>query len=134
YSMAATPGHEPYTRKMATGATTARLATVMVDARKGVLAQTRRHSCICSLRGIRNIVVAINKMDLVNYDADVFEQIKADYERVTAGLNLANVFFVPVSALNGDNVVNASHEMPWYQGQSLREILETVEVHGQENL
>src|SRR5690625_5828072 len=73
-------------------------------------------------------------MDLVNYDADVFEQIKADYERVTAGLNLADVFFVPVSALNGDNVVNASHGMSWYQGQTLLEILETVVVQGQENL
>lgn len=134
FIIADTPGHEQYTRNMATGASTAQLAIVMVDARKGVLAQTRRHSFICSLLGIRNIVVAINKMDLVNYDADVFEQIKADYERVTAGLNLANVFFVPVSALNGDNVVNASHEMPWYQGQSLLEILETVKVHGQENL
>jgi len=134
FIIADTPGHEQYTRNMATGASTAQLAIVMVDARKGVLAQTRRHSFICSLLGIRNIVVAINKMDLVNFDAAVFEQIKADYEHVTAGLNLANVFFVPVSALNGDNVVNPSDNMPWYKGQSLLQILETVEVHGDEDL
>src|SRR5699024_2276337 len=134
FIIADTPGHEQCTRNMATGASTAQLAIVMVDARKGVLAQTRRHSFICSLLGIRNIVVAINKMDLVNFDVTVFEQIKADYEHVTAGLNLANVFFVPVSALNGDNVVNPSDNMPWYKGQSLLQILETVEVHGDEDL
>lgn len=133
FIIADTPGHEQYTRNMATGASTAQLAIVMVDARKGVLAQTRRHSFICSLLGIRNIVVAINKMDLVDYSESVFEAIKADYQRVANELNLANVFFVPVSALTGDNVVHASEKTPWYSGQSLLEILENVEVQGANN-
>lgn len=134
FIIADTPGHEQYTRNMATGASTAQLAIVMIDARKGVLAQTRRHSFICSLLGIRNIVVAINKMDLVEYSDRVFESIKQDYLRLAAELNLANVFFVPVSALHGDNVVNRSTAMPWYEGGSLLEVLETVELLDEENL
>ena len=136
FIIADTPGHEQYTRNMATGASTCDLAIILIDARYGVQTQTRRHSFIASLLGIKHIVVAINKMDLKDFDQGVFEAIKADYlqfaERI--GLKPTTLEFVPMSALKGDNVVNKSERSPWYTGQSLMEILETVEIAGDRNL
>lgn len=136
FIIADTPGHEQYTRNMATGASTCDLAIILVDARYGVQTQTRRHSYIASLLGIRHIVVAINKMDLKDFDQGVFESIKADYlqfaERI--GLKPNSLHFVPMSALKGDNVVNRSERSPWYTGQPLMEILESVEISGDRNL
>ncbi|MDG9929877.1 MULTISPECIES: sulfate adenylyltransferase subunit CysN [unclassified Pseudomonas] len=136
FIIADTPGHEQYTRNMATGASTCDLAIILIDARYGVQTQTRRHSFIASLLGIKHIVVAINKMDLKGFDQGVFEQIKADYLQFAEKINLktSSLHFVPMSALKGDNVVNKSERSPWYQGQSLMEILETVEVSGDRNL
>ena len=130
-----TPGHEQYTRNMATGASTCDLAIILIDARYGVQTQTKRHSFIASLLGIKHIVVAVNKMDLKDFDQDVFEQIKADYLAFAdkIGLKPTTLHFVPMSALKGDNVVNKSERSPWYDGQSLMEILETVEVAGDRN-
>lgn len=134
FIIADTPGHEQYTRNMATGASTSDLAIILIDARHGVMTQTRRHSFITSLLGIRHIVVAINKMDLVGFDEAKFESIKNDYLRLSETLNQKDVYFVPISALDGDNVVNKSENMPWYQGQSLMEILESVEIAGDKNV
>ena len=135
FIIADTPGHEQYTRNMATGASTCDLAIILIDARYGVQTQTRRHSFIASLLGIKHIVVAVNKMDLKDFDQGVFEQIKADYlafaEKI--GLRPTTLEFVPMSALKGDNVVNRSERSPWYTGQSLMEILESVEVAGDRN-
>ena len=135
FIIADTPGHEQYTRNMATGASTCDLAIILIDARYGVQTQTRRHSFIASLLGIKHIVVAVNKMDLKDFDQGVFEQIKADYlafaEKI--GLRPTTLEFVPMSALKGDNVVNKSERSPWYTGQSLMEILESVEVAGDRN-
>ena len=122
------PGHEQYTRNMATGASNCELAIVMVDARKGVQTQTRRHSYICSLLGIKHIIVAVNKMDLVDYSQDVYQQIKADYKSFAADLGFEDLRFVPISALEGDNVVSISSHMDWYPGASLMKLLETVRV------
>ena len=122
------PGHEQYTRNMATGASTADLAIVLVDARKGLLTQTRRHSYIVSLLGIRHVLLAVNKMDLVNYDASVFEDIVAAYRALAEQLGIAHVANIPLSALKGDNLLGASPEMPWYHGPSLLEYLEAVQV------
>jgi bifunctional enzyme CysN/CysC len=135
FIIADTPGHEQYTRNMATGASTCDLAIILVDARYGVQTQTKRHSFITSLLGIKHIVVAINKMDLKDFDQGVFEQIKADYLKFAEGIALqpSSLHFVPMSALKGDNVVNKSERSPWYDGQSLMEILETVEVAGDRN-
>jgi bifunctional enzyme CysN/CysC len=135
FIIADTPGHEQYTRNMATGASTCDLAIILVDARYGVQTQTRRHSFIASLLGIKHIVVAINKMDLKDFDEGVFESIKADYLKFAEGLKMkpTSMHFVPMSALKGDNVVNKSERSPWYTGQSLMEILETVEVAGDRN-
>lgn len=126
FIIADTPGHEQYTRNMATGASTCQLAVILIDARHGVMTQTRRHSYIASLLGIKHIVVAINKMDLMGFDEQVFEKIKADYLAFAQKLNLPNIIFVPISALEGDNVVNRSEKSPWYQGQTLMEIFESV--------
>jgi bifunctional enzyme CysN/CysC/sulfate adenylyltransferase subunit 1 len=134
FIIADTPGHEQYTRNMATGASTAQLAILMIDARYGVLTQTRRHSYIASLLGIRHIVVAINKMDLVDYSEERFNEIKEDYLAFAARLGLKDVRFVPISALEGDNVVNRSENTPWFSGQPLMDILETVEVSRDKNL
>ena len=136
FIIADTPGHEQYTRNMATGASTCDLAIILIDARYGVQTQTRRHSFIASLLGIKHIVVAINKMDLKNFDEAVFEQIKADYLQFAEGIALkpTSLHFVPMSALKGDNVVNKSERSPWYSGQSLMEILETVEIAGDRNI
>ena len=122
------PGHEQYTRNMATGASTADVAVVLVDARKGLLAQTRRHSYIVALLGIRHVVLAVNKMDLVGYRQGVFEEIVAGYRALAARLGIASVECIPVSALAGDNVASRSGAMPWHQGPALLEHLETEQV------
>lgn len=135
FIIADTPGHEQYTRNMATGASTCDLAIILVDARYGVQTQTRRHSYIASLLGIKHIVVAVNKMDLKGFDEGVFEEIKADYLKFADAINLtpSSLHFVPMSALKGDNVVNRSERSPWYTGPALMEILETVEVAADRN-
>lgn len=123
------PGHEQYTRNMATGASNCELAIVMVDARAGVQTQTRRHSYICSLLGIKHIIVAVNKMDLVDYSQEVYQQIKADYKAFATDLGFDDLRFVPISALKGDNVVSLSEQMDWYPGAPLMKLLETVRVN-----
>jgi sulfate adenylyltransferase subunit 1 len=133
FIIADTPGHEQYTRNMATGASTCDLAIILIDARYGVVTQTRRHSYIASLLGIKHIVVAVNKMDLLSFDQAVFEKIKGDYLEFAAKLGMQNIFFVPMSALNGDNVVNRSVSSPWYQGETLMEILENVPIAADKN-
>ncbi len=135
FIIADTPGHEQYTRNMATGASTCDLAIILVDARYGVQTQTKRHSFITSLLGIKHIVVAINKMDLMDFDQKVFEKIKGDYLAFAERIELqpTSLHFVPMSALKGDNVVNRSERAPWYEGQSLMEILESVEIAGDRN-
>ncbi|MBV9584697.1 MAG: GTP-binding protein [Alphaproteobacteria bacterium] len=121
FIVADTPGHEQYTRNMVTGASTADLAVLLVDARKGVLTQTRRHSLVCSLLGIRHVVLAVNKLDLVGYDRAVFERIAEDYGSVAAGLGFASLQMIPISAREGDNITGRSPNMPWYEGPSLLE-------------
>lgn len=129
FIIADTPGHEQYTRNMATGASTCDLAILLIDARKGVLDQTRRHSFISTLLGIKHLVVAINKMDLVEYRQETFEQIKQDYLDFAAQLpGDLDIRFVPMSALEGDNVATPSTTMPWYSGPTLLDVLETVEL------
>lgn len=132
FIIADTPGHVQYTRNMVTGASTADLSIILVDARHGVLEQTVRHSYISSLLGIPNIVVAINKMDLVGFSEEVYDQIRADYAKMAQALDIKNVVFIPISALDGDNVVNRSERMPWYKGHPLLEYLETVPIRGKE--
>ena len=127
------PGHEQYTRNMATGASTADLAVVLVDARKGLLTQTRRHSYIVSLLGIRHVVLAVNKMDLVGYDQTVFDDIVRGYQALAAQLGIEQVTCIPLSALNGDNLSTRSAAMPWYTGPSLLEHLETLELSVQDS-
>ncbi|WGP00362.1 sulfate adenylyltransferase subunit CysN [Saccharophagus degradans] len=134
FIIADTPGHEQYTRNMATGASTCDMAIILIDARHGVMTQTRRHSFIASLLGIKHLVIAINKMDLVDYSQETFESIKQAYGEVAKTLGQENLYFVPMSALDGDNVVNKSENMPWYTGESLMEILETVQITGAKNL
>ena len=128
FIVADTPGHEQYTRNMATGASTADLAVILIDARKGVLTQTRRHTFIATLLGIRHLVVAINKMDLMNYDQKVFEDIEADYRTFAKSIGADDITCIPLSALVGDNVVEYSAAMPWYHGPTLMAHLETVPV------
>ncbi|WP_136679919.1 sulfate adenylyltransferase subunit CysN [Neptunomonas sp. XY-337] len=128
FIIADTPGHEQYTRNMATGASTCDLAIILIDARHGVQIQTKRHSFIVSQLGIKHTIVAINKMDLVEFSEARYEEIKAEYLAFAAQLDLPDVKFVPLSALNGDNVVNSSDNMPWYQGEPLMETLENVEI------
>jgi len=129
FIIADTPGHEQYTRNMATGASTADLAVILIDARNGVLAQSRRHGYIASLLGIPNFVIAVNKMDAVGYDERVFRGIEAEYQKFLTQLNAPHPYFLPISALEGDNVVRRSRNMPWFNGPSLLEFLETVPVH-----
>ena len=133
FIIADTPGHEQYTRNMATGASTCDLAIILIDARHGVMTQTRRHSYIAALLGIKHIVVAINKMDLLDFDEKRFNSIKDDYLAFAQNLGERQFFFVPISALDGDNVVNPSERCPWYKGQSLMQIFETVEIAGDKN-
>ena len=128
FIIADTPGHIQYTRNMVTGASTADLSIILVDARHGVLEQTVRHSYISSLLGIPHIVVAINKMDLVDFSEDVFNQIVVDYQKMAQTLHIQNITFIPISAKEGDNVVNRSERTPWYDGAPLLEFLETVPV------
>ncbi|MDG6777357.1 sulfate adenylyltransferase subunit CysN [Thiomicrorhabdus sp. zzn3] len=134
FIIADTPGHEQYTRNMATGASTADLAIILIDARHGVQTQTRRHSFITKLLGLKHIVVAINKMDLVEYSEDRFNEIKAEYTEFAKGLEIENPIFVPISALKGDNVVNPSESMDWYQGQPLMSLLDDIEIGDNTNL
>lgn len=134
FIIADTPGHEQYTRNMVTGASTCDLAIVMVDARYGIQTQTRRHSYICSLLGIKHIIVAINKMDLMDYSQDVYQQIKADYREMAKSFNIDDIRFVPISALKGDNVVTPSENMEWYPGSTLMKLLETVKVDQDKDL
>jgi bifunctional enzyme CysN/CysC len=128
FIVADTPGHEQYTRNMVTGASTADLAVILIDARKGVLTQTRRHSYLATLLGIRHIVVAVNKMDLVDYSADIFDKIERDYREFAKAIKLEAVTCIPVSAVVGDNVTLRSANTPWYSGPSLLEHLESVAV------
>ncbi len=129
YIVADTPGHEEYTRNMATGASTADVAIILVDASQGVLTQTRRHSFIVSMVGVKRIILAVNKLDLVDYSEDVFNKIKADYhDFANEALTLEEITAIPISALNGDNIVGSSEKTPWYDGQSVMEYLEEVEV------
>ena len=128
FIIADTPGHEQYTRNMATGASTAELALILIDARNGVLPQSRRHAYISSLLGIRNVVVAVNKMDLLGFSREVFERIRSEFAAVLAPLGFEQSFFIPVSALDGDNIVSLSPHTPWFEGPSLLEYLETVAI------
>lgn len=128
FIIADTPGHEQYTRNMATGASTCDLAIILIDARHGVQTQTRRHSFICSLLGIKQVIVAVNKMDIVDYQQQTYQKIKADYRAFAQQLDFEQVRFVPISALRGDNVVNPSPNMPWYPGAPLMRLLNSVDV------
>ena len=130
FIVADTPGHEQYTRNMVTGASTAQVAVILVDARKGLLTQTRRHSFLVSLVGIKHVVLAINKMDLIGFDEATFDAIRSDYEQFAAPLGFVSITAIPLSALNGDNMIAASPNTPWYSGSSLLQFLETFEVAG----
>ena len=133
FIIADTPGHLQYTRNMVTGASTANLAIILVDARKGVIEQTRRHAIIASLLGIPHCVVCVNKMDLVDYNEAVFDGIKRDFQMFAEGLELGDVYFIPISALNGDNVVDGSEHMGWYDGPALLSLLESVPIENDVN-
>ena len=130
FIVADTPGHEQYTRNMVTGASTAQVAVILVDARKGLLTQTRRHSFLVSLVGIKHVLLAINKMDLVEYDQQRFNDIVADYRLFAGPLGFASITAIPISALNGDNIIEESSNTPWYSGPTLMNYLETVQVEG----
>src|SRR5664279_2394320 len=134
FIIADTPGHEQYTRNMVTGASTADLAIVLIDARKGVISQSKRHAFISSLLGIPHIVVCVNKMDLVDFDQDVFDSIVEEFDSFAARLEMPDVTFIPISALLGDNVVERSDAMPWYQGPPLLYHLEHVHIASDRNL
>jgi sulfate adenylyltransferase subunit 1 len=134
FIIADTPGHEQYTRNMVTGASTANLAIILIDARKGVLTQSRRHAYLASLVGIPHLVVAVNKMDLVDYSQDVFEKICEEFHGFAAGLNLKNIAYIPMSALNGDMVVERGDKLGWYEGMTLMDFLEKVPVDHDINL
>ena len=133
FIIADTPGHEQYTRNMATGASTCDLAIILIDARYGVQTQTKRHSFIASLLGIQHIIVAINKMDLMSYSETTFNEIKQTYLDFTSSLDLQDICFIPMSALDGDNVVNASENMPWYTGETLMAALNSIEIANDHN-
>jgi len=128
FIIADTPGHEQYTRNMVTGASNSDLAVILIDARKGLTTQTKRHSYLVSLLGINQILVAINKMDLVNYDKEIFDRIKDDFLSFATKLNLGNINFIPISALKGDNVVNSSENMDWFNNLALLPFLEEIEL------
>ena len=134
FIIADTPGHEQYTRNMITGGSTANLAIILVDARTGVITQTRRHTFLCSLLGIKHLVLAVNKMDLVNFDEQVFSKIVADFEAFIKPFGIPDVRCIPLSALEGDNVVTRSQRTPWYDGPALLEFLETVHIGNDHNL
>ena len=128
FIIADTPGHEQYTRNMVTGASTADVAVILIDARKGILTQTRRHSFVVNLLGIEHIVVAINKMDLVDFSEEIYEDIKRAYSELAHELKIKNSYYIPLSALDGDNVVNLSEHTPWYRGKPLLELLDTMDI------
>src|SRR5262249_40348780 len=128
FIVADTPGHEQYTRNMATGASNSELAVILVDARKSVLTQTRRHSYIVSLLGIRHVVLAVNKIDLVDFSQHVFNDICAEFDAFAQKLNFETCVKIPMSARYGDNVMSRSPKMPWYKGPTLREHLDTIDV------
>jgi sulfate adenylyltransferase large subunit len=132
FIVADTPGHEQYTRNMVTGASTAQVAIILVDARKGLLTQTRRHSYLVSLVGIRHIVLAVNKMDLIDFDQQQFEAIQSDYEQFAATLGFGDITAIPLSALGGDNMIEPSANTPWYHGPTLMNYLENVQIEGED--
>lgn len=133
FIIADTPGHIQYTRNMVTGASTANLAILLVDARHGVIEQTKRHAFIASLLQIPHIAVCINKMDLVNYDKEAYEKIKSDFQRFSSKLEIKDVHFIPISALHGDNVVDRSNKMDWYEGSTLMHLLENIHIGSDHN-
>lgn len=133
FIIADTPGHIQYTRNMVTGASTANLAIVLVDARKGVIEQTKRHTFIASLLGIKHLVLCINKMDLVNWDKDIFEKIKLDFQTITSKIDFDDIYFIPISALKGDNIIHKSENMNWYKNNTLMELLENIEITNDNN-
>src|SRR6202521_1929143 len=128
FIIADTPGHIQYTRNMVTGASTANLALILVDARNGIVEQSRRHAFLASLLGVPHLVLCVNKMDLVDYDQAVFERIKAEFSEFATKLEVRDLQFIPMSALNGDNVVDRSANMPWYEGTSLLHLLEELHI------
>jgi len=128
FIIADTPGHIQYTRNMVTGASNSNLAIILIDARKGVIEQTIRHSFLVALLGLPQVVVAVNKMDMVDFSQEVFDKIVEDYKKLAVKVGLTNIAYIPVSALKGDNIVHASTNMPWYKGSSLLSYLETVEI------
>jgi sulfate adenylyltransferase subunit 1 len=128
FIIADTPGHEQYTRNMVTGASTADVAIILIDARKGILTQTRRHSYIVSLLGIKHVIVAINKMDLVDFSQEIFNAIRQDYTKLADELKIENTYYIPMSALDGDNVVERSNKTSWYEGKPLLEFLDTMDI------
>ena len=130
FIVADTPGHEQYTRNMATGASTADLAVLLIDARKGLLTQTRRHSLIVSMLGVKHVVLAVNKMDLVEYSPFIFNAIEAEFRSFAANLDFESIACIPVSARGGDNIVNPSQNMTWYKGAQLLDYLENIDVYG----
>ena len=134
FIIADTPGHEQYTRNMATGASNCQLAVILIDARYGVQTQTRRHSYIANLLGIKHIIVAINKMDIKDYSEQVYNDIRQEYSEFARELEMEDVHFVPLSALKGDNVVNKSENMPWYQGETLMNLLDNIEITTDSNI
>ncbi len=133
FIIADTPGHEQYTRNMVTGASTANLAIILIDARKGVITQTKRHTFLVSLLGIKHVVVAVNKMDLKDYSQEVFENIVEEYKSFSATLGIPDIHYFPISALKGENVVEVSEKMPWYKGRSVLNFLEEVHVSSDRN-
>jgi bifunctional enzyme CysN/CysC len=133
FIIADTPGHEQFTRNMATGASTADLAIILIDARNGVVEQTKRHSFIVSLLGIRHVLVAVNKMDLVDYSEKTYDQIREDYQTFSARLDMTDLHFIPISALNGDNIVDPSTKMPWYRGSTMMNFLDSVYIGSDRN-
>lgn len=134
FIIADAPGHVQYTRNMITGASNANLIIILIDARQGVVEQTRRHSIIAALLKIQHVVVAVNKMDMVDYSQDTYNNILIDYAEVTKELGLKDVIYIPISALNGDNIVDQSQSISWYEGKPLLEILEEIEINNDVNL
>ena len=134
FIIADTPGHIQYTHNMVTGASTADVAIVLIDARNGIVEQTKRHSYIASLLQIPNVILAINKMDLVNYSEEVYNNLKNEFEKIAAILKIRRIYFIPISARDGDNVVDVSTNTPWYKGETLLQLLETIPVHNTDSL
>ena len=133
FIIADTPGHEQYTRNMITGGSTANLAIILVDARSGVNTQTKRHSFLLSILGIKHVILAVNKMDLVQYDQSCFDNVVSDYKHFITPLHITDLYCIPLSALKGDNVVSLSSNMPWYRGKSLMNLLETISIEDEHN-